>query len=120
MLTPEQLEKLQATIKDCAGKEGASDADVQEIFAHKKPSSPAGRCTLACAGETVGLVKENKLDLEAGVALAAKIDASKTDLAREIGSACVDVTDGDRCEAAMKILHCLKDSAIAKGVPIPH
>ena len=37
---------LKATIKDCAGKEGASDADVQDIFDRKPPSSKGGKCTI--------------------------------------------------------------------------
>lgn len=55
------------------------------------------------------------MDLEGSVALATKIDPSKADAAREVGAACVDVTDGDRCEAALKILTCVHDTAVAKG-----
>lgn len=110
------MELLKAKIKDCAAKEGASDADVQEIFDHKPPSTRGGKCTAACVGETGGVIKGNKLDIEGSVALAVKIDPAKGDLAREIGSPCVDITDGDRCEAAFKIFHCLHESAVAKGV----
>lgn len=60
------------------------------------------------------------MDLDGSVALATKIDPSKADMAREIGAPCVDVTDGDRCEAAFKVFHCLHESAIAKGVSLTH
>lgn len=54
---------LKAKIKDCAAKEGATDADVQEIFEKKPPSSHAGRCTMACVGEAGGMVyKQNETD----------------------------------------------------------
>lgn len=36
-------------------------------------------------------------------------------LGREVASQCADITDGDRCEAAYKIYHCLHDAAVAKG-----
>lgn len=57
-LTPQQLDMLKQTIKDCAGKEGASDADVQEIFDRQPPSSHGGRCTIACVAETAGMVSQ--------------------------------------------------------------
>lgn len=62
----------------------------------------------ACVGETVGMFKGNKLDLEASVALAVKMDPSKCALAREISSTCVDITDEDRCEAACTKLPLLR------------
>lgn len=57
-LAPEQLEMLKQTIKDCAAKEGASDADVQEIFDRKPPSSHGGKCTVACVAEVAGMVSQ--------------------------------------------------------------
>lgn len=84
-LTPEQMEKLKPLIIDCGGKrqlyktsskkillqylmidncflivivakEGASEADVQEVLSHKPPSSHAGKCVGACVGEAGGMV----------------------------------------------------------------
>lgn len=57
-LSPEKLELLKQTIKDCASKEGATEADVKEIFERKPPSSQGGKCTLACVGETAGMVSQ--------------------------------------------------------------
>lgn len=111
---------LKTTIKSCSNTEGASESDVQEILDHKPPSSHSGRCVIACVGEAAGMIKGNKLDLDGSVALAVKMDPSKGDLAREIGSPCVDITDGDRCEAAMKVLQCLHENAVAKGVKVSH
>lgn len=35
--------------------------------------------------------------------------------AREVGSACVEVTDGDRCIAAFMIIKCIHETVAAKG-----
>lgn len=39
-----------------AAKEGASDADIQEVLTRKPPSSHAGKCIGACIAETSGMV----------------------------------------------------------------
>lgn len=43
-------------------------------------------------------------------------DATKMSLAREIGTACGDVTGADRCEAAHKIFECVKIMMVVKGL----
>lgn len=43
-------------VKGCASKEGASDADVNEVFALKPPSTISGKCLHACIGSTTGAV----------------------------------------------------------------
>lgn len=58
--------------------------------------------------------------MEGSAALVAKIDPAKVDAAREVGQACADVTDGDRCEAAIKIFQCLHETAVAKGLKAAH
>lgn len=61
----------------------------------------------------------NKLDVEGAVAIVEKAydgDASKLQLAREVATACADVTDGDRCEAAFKIFECSHKIALDKGL----
>lgn len=41
---------------ECAAKEGASAADVDEYAAHKPASTKAGKCLRACCAENVGIV----------------------------------------------------------------
>lgn len=60
------------------------------------------------------------MDIEGSVALVTKADPSKVDMAREVGAACTDVTDADRCEAAHKVFHCIHQQAIAKGIKMNH
>lgn len=111
---------MKQTIKDCAGKEGATEADIQELYDHKPPSTHPAKCVAACVGETAGMIKDNKLNMDGSMAIANKIDPSKADVAKEIFSACTDVTDGDRCEAAYKVFHCLHETAVSKGVAMSH
>lgn len=44
--------------KECATKEGASSADIDELIAHKPASGKGGKCIRACLFETVGIVSE--------------------------------------------------------------
>lgn len=65
-------------------------------------------------------MKNNKLDPDAAVALWLKNHPETNEgAAREVAAQCVDVTDGDRCEAAYNIFHCLHDAAVAKGLKDP-
>lgn len=41
---------------ECAGKEGASAADIEEVFAKKPPSAKTGKCLHACMAEKIGMV----------------------------------------------------------------
>lgn len=47
-MSQKKLDFLKAMLADCASKEGASDADLQEILAKKPPSTHAGKCIGAC------------------------------------------------------------------------
>lgn len=49
---------LRSIIIDCAGKEGPSSADLEQILSKKLPSTYNGKCVLACVGETVGMVSQ--------------------------------------------------------------
>lgn len=64
-------------------------------------------------------MKDNKINLE-GVIASTKVmfgdDASKIEMAREMSTACADVTDGDRCEAGLKIFKCIKKFAADHGI----
>lgn len=44
--------------KECQAKEGASDGDIAEAMAFKMPTTPAGKCLHACAGEKLGVVSQ--------------------------------------------------------------
>lgn len=43
-------------------------------------------------------------------------DAEKMALAKEFATACADLTDADRCQAAFKIFECMKNLAIERGI----
>lgn len=64
-------------------------------------------------------IKDNKINVEATVSvtkMAFDGDAEKMALAREFATACADVTDADRCQAAFKVFECMKKLAIDKGI----
>lgn len=50
------MERINQKIIECGAKEGASDADVQELIARNPPSTYAGKCTVACVVESGGMV----------------------------------------------------------------
>lgn len=45
--------------KECAAKEGATDADIADAMAFKLPSTAAGKCLHACVGERIGCVSHS-------------------------------------------------------------
>lgn len=45
-------------------------------------------------------------------------DADRAKVAKEIATECVGVTDRNPCNAGMKILQCMHEKAIAKGVSV--
>lgn len=51
------MEMFLKLANECATKEGASSADVDEMATHKPASSKAGKCLRACVAETVGMVR---------------------------------------------------------------
>lgn len=50
------MEMFMQMAKECASKEGASQADVDEMAARKPASSKGGKCIRACISENVGIV----------------------------------------------------------------
>lgn len=50
------LEMLKRLATECAGKEGASAADIDEIMAGALPTTKTGKCLRYCIGESLGLV----------------------------------------------------------------
>lgn len=45
--------------KECAAKEGASDADVANAMAFKLPNTVPGKCLHACVGERIDVVSHS-------------------------------------------------------------
>lgn len=46
-------------IGDCKEKENATDDDVKTVMDRTLPTTPTGKCLLACVHETVGVVRIN-------------------------------------------------------------
>lgn len=57
-MTKEQvMEMYEKMVHDCAEKEGGSATDIEEVMAHKPPSTKSGKCMHACMAETSGVVR---------------------------------------------------------------
>lgn len=64
-------------------------------------------------------MKNNQPDVEGTVAVATMAfdgDADKVEVARHLATTCAGITDGDRCEAAAKIVECGRSAAKDRGI----
>lgn len=57
MTKDEMIASFMTIARDCEQNEGATDQDMDEIFARKIPSTRAGQCVHACIGEMTGVVR---------------------------------------------------------------
>lgn len=64
MTKEERVAAFAKIVKDCANKEGATDADVDELLSHKSPSARGGKCIQACFTEKFGIVRGIKFSNE--------------------------------------------------------
>lgn len=63
-------------------------------------------------------MKDNKVNVDGLVSLVTMAydgDAAKIQTAKDLANDCMGATDGDRCEAATKIIHCGHESAKTHG-----
>lgn len=105
---------------DCKEKEGATDADVDDMIAKNMPSTKPAKCLTACMMDQFGVVRmttfknivniwqygwysfqiaDGKFSPEGLVEvakLATENDEEKVKVAGEIADECKDVTDADR------------------------
>lgn len=64
-------------------------------------------------------MKNNQVDVENIIALADRAfdgEAKQVQMARELASDCANVTDADRCEAAIKVFECGHIAAKTRGM----
>lgn len=55
-ISQKKLEDMMKAIMDCGLKEQATHYDLDELFAHRPPSSKSGGCLHACIMQSFGLV----------------------------------------------------------------
>ncbi|XP_055323163.1 general odorant-binding protein 28a-like [Sitodiplosis mosellana] len=115
----EKMAAMKKIVMDCAAKENASQADLEELFAKKPATSPTGKCHRACMHETFGTMKDNKFNPDgfmAMIKMSTDGDEAKMKIAQEVVKDCADKMDADRCEAGAKICTCLAGSTKARGL----
>ncbi|XP_053671798.1 general odorant-binding protein 28a-like [Anopheles nili] len=116
-------EMLRGLAAECKTKEGASDADL-EVFINDEPlATPQQKCLAACLMEQFG-ASDGKSFQEAGFIEVGKMylkdDSAKIELLTQIAADCKQVANADRCELAVQISTCLKDSAAKHGMAFKH
>ncbi|XP_055300742.1 general odorant-binding protein 28a-like [Sitodiplosis mosellana] len=119
MTKDQRVELFVKMANECAAKEGASSADVDELVVHKPASSKGGKCIRACMAENIGMIKDNHVDIDSVANVAAMAfdgNPSKIQVAKDLANECADVTDDDRCEAAAKIMECGQNAAKTRGI----
>ncbi|XP_050078096.1 general odorant-binding protein 19d-like [Anopheles maculipalpis] len=116
-------EMLRGLAAECKTKEGATDDDVEGFVSDKMPESRTQKCLAGCMQEQFG-ISNGKTFQEDGFIEIAKMlmkgDESKIEVAKEIAADCKDVTNDDRCELAVDIMNCLKESAEKHGIELKH
>uniref|UniRef100_A0A182QN26 Odorant-binding protein 13 n=1 Tax=Anopheles farauti TaxID=69004 RepID=A0A182QN26_9DIPT len=116
-------EIMRGLAAECKNKEGASDDDVETFVEDKMPETRTQKCLAGCMQEQFG-ISNGKEFQEDGFEEVAKMllkgDEEKMKVAREIGNDCKDVKNDDRCELALDIMSCLKESAEKHGIELKH
>ncbi|XP_037051016.1 uncharacterized protein LOC119084968 [Bradysia coprophila] len=118
-MTEEQKQTFHKLLKNCAEKEKASQADIDDFIATKPAVEPQAKCFRACLHETFGSMKDNKFSREGFMAMMNmkfEGDAEKMKIANEVADTCANEEDSDRCEAGAKICKCLGETSRAKGL----
>lgn len=55
-ITPKHMQKTMNLIMDCAFREQATQYDLDELFAHRPPTTKSAKCLHACINERLNLV----------------------------------------------------------------
>ncbi|XP_052863611.1 general odorant-binding protein 19d-like [Anopheles cruzii] len=116
-------EMLRGLAVECKTKEGASDADVDMFVNDETPETRTQKCLIGCMQEQFGVSNGKAFQPDGFMELSKvfmKGDETKVEVAKEIAVDCKDVTNEDRCELALLIMNCLKDSAEKHGISLKH
>ncbi|KAG4070356.1 hypothetical protein HA402_006498 [Bradysia odoriphaga] len=108
--------------EECKTAEKATDDDLKSLKDFNLPKTRGAKCVMTCLGEKTKKIADNKLNPE-GVTNWFKVSPDYTEqmqqTVNEILEECRNITDQDRCEAGFKILECLKDGAMKRGLKVP-
>lgn len=130
-------------LDDCKDSVQATDNDVNDILDRKIPENRNGKCLLACAHEKVGIVwfnnisilkivnnnwwtlsislqiTDGKFSIDGMKALGAKElekDPKALGILNEMISDCESVSDPDICEQSMKMMECMIEAGLKRGI----
>ncbi|XP_037025122.1 uncharacterized protein LOC119066652 [Bradysia coprophila] len=103
----------------CKAKEKATDADMEMWKSGTEPKPTIVKCLEACAGEQMGMMTtDNQLNVDAVMKVYAAESKDEKAIAnmKEVLDECKAVTDKDRCESSAKILKCISDGSLKRGM----
>uniref|UniRef100_A0A182JNI0 Odorant-binding protein 13 n=1 Tax=Anopheles christyi TaxID=43041 RepID=A0A182JNI0_9DIPT len=116
-------EMMRGLAAECKTKEGATDEDVDGFVNDKMPESRTQKCLAGCMQEQFG-ISDGKAFQEDGFMEIAKMlmkgNEAKIEVAKELAADCKAVSNEDRCELALDIMNCLKESAEKHGIDLKH
>ncbi|KAG5667145.1 hypothetical protein PVAND_015142 [Polypedilum vanderplanki] len=98
-------------IESCKASTGASDLEIIHLMMHKQLETKEGKCMSNCFYETIGMLKDGKLNKEGVFAWGNSMGAPK-EIISKITEECEEITDPDICESGMKIGNCLEKATM--------
>ncbi|KAG5667142.1 hypothetical protein PVAND_015139 [Polypedilum vanderplanki] len=105
----EKKKMMMAAVASCKSSTGASDDDVTKLMMHKDPGTKEGKCMINCFFESMGMIKDGKMNKE-GLLAWGKSMGDSEEIIQKVLAECEDVSDPDVCESGMKIGFCLKQN----------
>ncbi|KAJ6633014.1 General odorant-binding protein 28a [Pseudolycoriella hygida] len=102
----------------CKVQEKATDSDMKMWKNDITPKSKVVKCLDACVGERMGMMKNNKLDVDAVMQAVQQENRNQKTIAdlNEVFNECKSITDPDRCESSAKILECINNGSRKRGL----
>ncbi|XP_037041662.1 general odorant-binding protein 57c-like [Bradysia coprophila] len=110
-----------AQFDECKTAEKATDDDLKSLRERDPtlPKTRGAKCVLTCLGEKAGKIAGKRLNPD-GVKNWFKDTPENTEQMQqtinEIVEECRNITDEDRCEAGFKIMECLKEGGMKRGL----
>nr|WKF45142.1 odorant-binding protein 9 [Podabrus annulatus] len=108
----------------CKGEVGATDADVQTMKANEIPTTPTGKCFVACVYNKLNFMTEDgKFKKDVAYEFIEKLKDIDTELYgkfTKMADTCFDevVETSDACETATNMLACIKTESDALGIKL--
>lgn len=119
MSKEERVAIVKQIVGECKVKEGGNDADEADALSRQPPTTRGSKCIHACFAETVGLMKDGKLNGDGIIEMTTKAfggDEKALNVAKAVAAECSSVSDPDRCEFSAKAYACSRAVINKSGI----